>query len=206
MSEVAAAAGAKLSMAQMACAAIAVVVTLAGGGLWAAGIGSGGPRQSEVAHDANAEGNATAPRYMPVPGGATGFVPVPVDQSSPLYAQSVPAEGEAGAASNGAEHAISPAIFRLGFSFIAGFAVAYALRAFVKMTLIVLGAGVLLVAGLQYAGLVSVDWGAIASRWDGVSAWVHDNTRSFLGFLTGQLPSAASGVAGLAMGFRRVKL
>ncbi|MFZ4573148.1 MAG: FUN14 domain-containing protein [Phycisphaerales bacterium] len=98
---------------------------------------------------------------------------------------------------------LSPAVFRLGFSFFAAFCLAYAMRAFFRLAILFLGMCFLLLFGLQYAGLIEVKWGVIATEYDGLASWFSGQTRSFLGFVTGYLPSAGAAAAGLIAGFRR---
>jgi uncharacterized membrane protein (Fun14 family) len=97
----------------------------------------------------------------------------------------------------------SPAIFALGFSFVAGFAIAFAIRSFIKITVIAVGLFLLFLFGLEYAGLVAVNWGAVSQHYDSFSGWLAAETSSFQDFITGRLPSAASAIAGLGLGFTR---
>jgi uncharacterized membrane protein (Fun14 family) len=97
----------------------------------------------------------------------------------------------------------SPVMVRLGFGFIAGFCIAYLLRAFVRVAALALGLAVLLVLGLQYAGLVQVDWAAIDGHYQASAQWLTGQFAGFRQFVTGQLPSAATGAAGLAIGLKR---
>lgn len=97
----------------------------------------------------------------------------------------------------------SPAIFRLGFSFFAAFAMAYALRAFFRLAIIFIGMAFLMLFGLQYAGLIEVKWGVMAREYDGIAAWLQGQTQTFFAFVTGYLPSAAAATAGFVAGFRR---
>ena len=60
----------------------------------------------------------------------------------------------------------------------------------------------LAVFGLQFAGLLSVDWTAMSDRWDGLLAWLGPQVSSFRAFITGQLPSATTATAGLIAGWR----
>lgn len=106
----------------------------------------------------------------------------------------------------GGERAIdvySPAVFRLGFSFFAGFAMAYALRQFVKVTLLIAGVILLGLFGLQYAGLVQIDWGAIEGKYDSIAAFFREQTASFTKFVSGYLPSATAAAGGAVIGFRK---
>ena len=97
----------------------------------------------------------------------------------------------------------SPVIFRLGFSFFVGFCIAYAVRTFLKISII--GIGILLLAlfGLQYADVINVDWEKMGGHFDTFTGWLGAQTASFKDFVTGYLPSAASGTAGLVFGFKK---
>lgn len=97
----------------------------------------------------------------------------------------------------------SPAVFRLGFSFFAGFAMAYAVRQFVKITLLIAGVILLGMFGLQYAGVVQIDWHAIEGKYDSIAAFLGEQTKSFTAFVSGYLPSATSAAAGAFIGFRK---
>lgn len=97
----------------------------------------------------------------------------------------------------------SPAIFRMGFGFFVGFAMAYALRSFVKVTIVSAGVFFLLLFGLQYAGLVEVKWAAMADRYDSLQEWLLAQVGGFRAFVTGYLPSAGAALAGLGLGFMR---
>lgn len=96
----------------------------------------------------------------------------------------------------------SPVFFRLGFSFFAGFCIAFALRSVIKIAIVVIGLILLAIVGLQATSMLQVDWSGLGGIFDGIAAWVGSQTGSFQEFLTGYLPSSASGLAGLAVGFR----
>lgn len=142
-------------------------------------------------------GDVTFP--FPVPG-LPGSTPEPGDEPT-----GEPADGEVASVSE-AETVTdpwSPAIFRMGFSFFVGFAMAYALKAFAKVTVVSAGIFFLLLFGLQYAGLVEVRWTAMADRYDTIQAWLGAQLGGFQAFVTGYLPSAGAGIAGLGLGFMR---
>ncbi len=147
----------------------------------------------------NGGGEAPASAASPggeTPAGATGFDIIPQG------------DGEDVAAADGGDDGAwmrewSPAVFRLGFSFFIGFAVAYALRTFVKLSLVVVGVFALFLFGLEYAGLLEIHWGAIGDKYDSVAAWATGQFDSFRTFITGELPSAAAAIAGLGLGFKR---
>jgi len=97
----------------------------------------------------------------------------------------------------------SPTIFRLGFSFFVGFAIAYALRSFMKISLITIGVVLLGLFGLQYAGIVDVNWQAMEAHYDTAAEWLGNQTQSFTAFVQGYLPSAGMAGFGFVTGFRR---
>jgi len=97
----------------------------------------------------------------------------------------------------------SPAIFRLGFSFFVGFAVAYAVRGIIKLVVIFAGLLFLTLFVLQYAELVVVNWELMEQRYDELAAWIRREFSGVMSVARGYLPSAASGIGGLVVGFRR---
>jgi uncharacterized membrane protein (Fun14 family) len=97
----------------------------------------------------------------------------------------------------------SPTIFRLGFSFFAAFCVAYALRSFIRIAIVAIGLLLVAIFGLQYTGLIEVDWSEWGSRYDSVAAWLSAQTASFRTFIQGALPSTGSAALGFLAGFRR---
>ena len=106
-------------------------------------------------------------------------------------------------ASSAGDSPIGPAVFRLGFSFFVGFAVAYAARWAFKIALLVAGLLFLALLGLQYGGIVNVQWGLMEKHYDGASRWLSENSGAMTTFVTGALPSAAAGGLGLFAGLRR---
>jgi len=115
----------------------------------------------------------------------------------------VPAEGEDGAAPKTGAALWSPAIFRLGFGFFAGFAVAAATRLLVKT--IVIGAGIFLILlfGLEQAELVTVNWNIVSTKGDAVLDTLGAQFSSLASFFAGYLPTIGAGTAGAVMGFRK---
>ncbi len=176
---------------QIVVAAVALVVALAGAGLMVfAALTSPEPASRAASSDGAASGGSPF---------ASGFAP-----------QGQGDTGDDAAASAGdtttADRLIDRyggAVFKLGFGFFAGFALGYLLRAFVKITLIVAGAIILGLFSLQYFGVITVDWQRISGGFDTLSAWVGEQTKGFVNFVTGVLPATAAGMAGAAVGFVR---
>jgi uncharacterized membrane protein (Fun14 family) len=99
----------------------------------------------------------------------------------------------------------SPAIFRLGFSFFVGFAVAFALRTFFAFALAAVGFFVLALFGLQYSGLVEIKWGLLEQRYDAISQAAAAEARTAAVSAMRYLPSAGAAAAGLVAGWWRRK-
>jgi uncharacterized membrane protein (Fun14 family) len=84
-----------------------------------------------------------------------------------------------------------------------GFSIGYAARLFLRISLVVAGVLLLGLFGLQYAGVISVEWAAVESGFEHVAGWLRTNTASFRDFIVGQIPSAAAGLGGLVIGFKK---
>ena len=97
----------------------------------------------------------------------------------------------------------SALLFKLGFSFFVGFALGYAVRAFFKFTIVGIGMMLFMLFGLEYAGLIDVHWAAFEGRFDSITGWLQQQTGGFKAFITGQLPSAGTALAGLVIGWTR---
>lgn len=138
-------------------------------------------------------GDVSFPFPMP---GLPGSTP-PEGEGEPV--ESAPAEAAEGEVTD----PWSPAIFRMGFGFFVGFSIAYALKAFAKVTIVSAGIFFLLLLGLQYAGLVEVKWTAMADRYDTLQEWLKAQLGGFQAFVTGYVPSAGAALAGLGLGFMR---
>lgn len=150
-----------------------------------------------AARDAGSDGGGPVGSSSRTPGAVRGLLP------------GEPMDGAAGGAAEDGEPAASgapiwsPVLFRLGFGFFLGFSIGYALRTFLRISLVSIGFFALLLIGLQYAGVIDVNWGAIAARYDGAAAWLSAQTASFRDFIAGHIPFAGSAFAGIAAGFGR---
>ena len=97
----------------------------------------------------------------------------------------------------------SPKVFALGFSFFVGFAVAFALRWFLRLALVGIGFFFLMMFGLQYAGLVEVKWAVMEEKYDRITAGIDERANSAVDYMGTYLPSAVSASAGVFAGFWR---
>jgi uncharacterized membrane protein (Fun14 family) len=137
------------------------------------------------------------------------------DPSPPTATEKSAAPGAAGLTESGSS-AVTPAqaeadrkatwgpwVFRLGFSFFVGFAIAFALRSFMKFAIVALGFFFLALFGLQYAGILEVRWSLLAERYDELSGQISARAAGAWKSMSTLLPSAASATAGLVAGFWR---
>jgi uncharacterized membrane protein (Fun14 family) len=111
-----------------------------------------------------------------------------------------------GSGAGGTAPAAEPAskgVFRLGFSFLAGFCIGAFVRAALKVAAIAFGFWLLATMALSYFDVLTVDWTAISSLWDRFAANVEREWGSFQTFVTGSLPAAGLAVTGLALGLKR---
>lgn len=135
--------------------------------------------------------------------------PAPADAAagslSGLNANLIPETGGNGTGS-GATAAAEPAsrgIFRLGFSFIAGFSIGTFLRAVLKLAAIVVGFWLVVTFLLAYAGLVTVEWDQIDSLWNQFVGSIESEWGDFQAFMLGSLPATGLAATGLAIGLKR---
>ena len=110
---------------------------------------------------------------------------------------------QGGAAAGPVEEPAAKGVFRLGFSFIAGFCIGSFIRSTLKIAAIAFGFWLFLTMVLSYYGILNVDWNAMDSLWSRFTANVEQEWGSFQSFMTGSLPAAGLAVTGLAIGLKR---
>lgn len=123
-----------------------------------------------------------------------------VVRAAPAVAQPVPANAELPGDAGGL---FSEAFFlKLGFSFMIGLAMGFALKVAFKIALLVMGLILLALFLLQYHGVIDVDWSGFEVHYDTWIDWLGAHAGVFFGFVGDNLTSAASFLAGLALGFK----
>ena len=146
--------------------------------------------------------------------GGFGSEPAGVSAAGPDGAQQQSPQMESFAASGGdpagpveepeARGMWAPLLAKGGLSFFLAFCVGYALRAALKILFLTVGLAALAVFGLQYAGFLGeVQWDRLTEFWDVGVAAAREQADGLQAFITGSLPSAASGTLGIFTGFRR---
>lgn len=191
---------------------VSVLLMFAGVALGVTGMLADGDAAAQRQQDASREGaregsDVPASGFVGGDGGVDWPFPVPGAPGGTPAPEGAPGEPGEGEQAEQVEQAPadpwSPAIFRMGFGFFVGFAMAYAFRAFAKFAVVSLGVFFLLLFGLQYAGLIEVQWGTMADRYDSARGWLGAQFEGFTAFVTGALPSAGAALAGLGLGFIR---
>ena len=94
-------------------------------------------------------------------------------------------------------------LMQLGFSFVAGFSLGYALAFFLKLTLVIVGGLLLALFGLQYVSLVEVNWPGIQAYYEAFVAWMQPRAGSFREFVISNIPAAGMAGLGLLLGLRK---
>ena len=97
----------------------------------------------------------------------------------------------------------SPATFRLGVSYLGGFFLGWAFRRFIKMTLLLSGAVILLIGLGKKLGWIDLDWASIEGHVQHSLSWLQGEAGAMKQFITGYLPSAGAAATGVFLGFRR---
>jgi uncharacterized membrane protein (Fun14 family) len=105
-------------------------------------------------------------------------------------------------APDGGELWSSGFFLQLGFSFIVGLAVGFALKIALKIALVAGGALLIVLFGLQYAGLIDVNWAGMESNYDGLADWLSAYAQGLKAFMAKNLSSTASFGTGLLVGLR----
>ena len=97
----------------------------------------------------------------------------------------------------------SPALIKGGFSFFAAFCIGLALRAFAKISLVVIGSVFLTISSLAYGGIIEIHWERIGSIFDNVTGALGAGAGGFKSFLHGSLPSGVMGGLGFITGLKK---
>ena len=97
----------------------------------------------------------------------------------------------------------APATFRFGASYVGGFFLGWTFRRFLKLTLLLSGMAIALIALGKKFGWFELDWAALESHVRHSLAWLQGEAGAFKQFITGYLPSAGAAGVGAFLGFRR---
>ncbi|BFU90849.1 MAG: hypothetical protein NTAFB01_20360 [Nitrospira sp.] len=144
----------------------------------------------------------------PVPPPQSGFLAKTlgtVMSDPPWAAKSFLAAGATTVAGLGAwlSNMMSPALARGGASFLGGFLLGWAVRKTLKLALLIAGSLLVLVAVLKTTGWIHLDWTLIQADVTRTLDWARGKAQGFKEVLTGYLPAAGAGGAGVFFGLRK---
>lgn len=109
-------------------------------------------------------------------------------------------------APSGRRHEMRPsasAIFRIGASYVGGFFLGWTFRRFLKLTLLLAGAAIVLIILGKKFGWFELDWATAQGHARHSLAWLQGEAGAFKEFVTGYLPSAGAAEVGAFLGFLR---
>lgn len=98
---------------------------------------------------------------------------------------------------------LSPAMVRGGFGMFIGFAIGFAIRAFIRLAVVMIGVYFLLLTLMAYGGWVEIHWSVIEGQFDQLATSFTAQFESFKAFLTGSIPSAGVTGVGLVAGLKQ---
>ena len=96
----------------------------------------------------------------------------------------------------------SPALFRFGASYVAGFFLGWFCRKSLKVALLLGGAAAIVLFFLQRTGKIDLEWSAIQAHLSQSLAWLHGELGALKHLVTGYLPSTGAALVGIFMGAR----
>ncbi len=96
-----------------------------------------------------------------------------------------------------------PAMVKGGLSFVVAFAIGFALRLFIRLSMIYLGLVCLTLLGLSWLGWVEIHWAVPGDQFETLASGLREQFESFRSFLQGSLPAAGMAGLGLFAGLRK---
>ena len=97
----------------------------------------------------------------------------------------------------------SPAAARIAGSYLGGYFIGWAFRRFVKAAALMTGGILVAMAMLKSTGWIDVDWAGVESQVSQGLIYLHQGAEGLKQTLSGFLPSAGAGAAGIFFGFRK---
>jgi uncharacterized membrane protein (Fun14 family) len=98
---------------------------------------------------------------------------------------------------------LSPFMVKGGFGLFMGFAIGFAIRAFLRLAIVIIGFYLLVLTMLAHVGWVEIHWNLLEHQFGHFLSSVGGQFESFKTFLTGAIPASGLTVAGFAIGLRR---
>lgn len=133
-----------------------------------------------------------AAKAAPAPGDASSAAPPTEALAGPAGSQSTSDQG-----------VNAPLPFRLGAGFMGGFLIAWALRRFIRVTLLIGGTIVAAILLLKWTGVVDLDWGGLEQTVKDGVAQAQQHATTAKDYAMHHLPSGGASVVGMFIGARR---
>ncbi len=98
---------------------------------------------------------------------------------------------------------LSPALIKGGFGMFVGFAIGFAIRAFVRLAVLIAGIYLLALTLMAYAGWVEIHWEVMEAQFNQLASNLGEQFASFRQFLTGSIPVTGMTGVGLFVGMKK---
>jgi uncharacterized membrane protein (Fun14 family) len=98
---------------------------------------------------------------------------------------------------------LSPFMVKGGFGLFIGFAIGFAMRAFLRLAVVVVGFYLLVLTMMAYVGWIEIHWNLMENQFAGLLESLGGQFESFRTFLTGAIPASGLTAAGFVVGLRR---
>ncbi|MCD6339581.1 MAG: hypothetical protein J7M29_09420 [Verrucomicrobia bacterium] len=162
-------------------------------------LGSGGSAPAAKAQSPKAEAESVAPAGSSLRQGFAESTPAPETAPAGENA-SLPEPSKEPART---DPALAPFFVKGGFGMLIGFAIGYAIRLFMRLTLFVVGVYFLILTMMAYAGWVEIHWAEMFADFRSLFGGLSQQFASFRHFLNGSIPSAGLTALGFYIGARR---
>jgi uncharacterized membrane protein (Fun14 family) len=98
---------------------------------------------------------------------------------------------------------LSPFMVKGGFGLFIGFAIGFAMRAFLRLAIVIIGFYLLVLTMMAYAGWIDIHWNLMEGQFNHLLSALGGQFESFRTFLTGAIPASGLTMVGFAVGLRR---
>jgi uncharacterized membrane protein (Fun14 family) len=98
---------------------------------------------------------------------------------------------------------LSPFMVKGGFGLFIGFAIGFAIRAFLRLAIVIVGFYLLMLTMMAYVGLIEVHWNLMDTQFTNLLSFLGRQFESIKTFLTGAIPASSLTALGFVVGLRR---
>jgi uncharacterized membrane protein (Fun14 family) len=98
---------------------------------------------------------------------------------------------------------LSPFMVKGGFGLFIGFAIGFAMRAFLRLAIVIIGFYLLVLTMMAYAGWIEIHWNLLEGQFNNLLSSLGQQFESLRTFLTGAIPASGLTLVGLVVGLRR---